>query len=376
MALLYVVAILGVMLGFVSLAVDLGRVQTAKTEARRTADAVARAAIAGLSTSISTAQSNATALATANTIDGSAVSLDTANDIEFGSWDTDARTFTVLTGAARSGANAVRVTIRCTAARGKAIPLLFAQALGQRTCDVTASAIASNTGSFYEMVGLDSVTVKNNLLAATYSSSSTTDPSRSTYPGNGGVGSNGPISAKNNEDVGGVILGPSGTSDLDTGTTTVLPSDIPWPTMPATPSSGTDVNITGTVTYGPGTYNWNNVSFANNSTLQFSGPATVNIIGDITFAQNATITASNSIPGNLTIYQYGNHAFGGSNSNSLDITADLCGPGSDFYCKNSATIRGRMFFKTIYAKNNLDFYYDTTLAPMYSGGAGGITTVK
>ena len=43
MAMLYVVAILGVMLGFVSLAVDLGRVQTAKTEARRTADAVSRA---------------------------------------------------------------------------------------------------------------------------------------------------------------------------------------------------------------------------------------------------------------------------------------------------------------------------------------------
>ena len=76
------------------------------------------------------------------------------------------------------------------------------------------------------------------------------------------------------------------------------------------------------------------------------------------------------------IYQYGNHSFGGSNANSVDITADLLGPGSDFYVKNSATIRGRMFFKTIYAKNNLDFYYDTALTPIYSGGAGGITTVK
>lgn len=54
----------------------------------------------------------------------------------------------------------------------------------------------------------------------------------------------------------------------------------------------------------------------------------------------------------------------------------LIGPGSDFAVKNSATIRGRMFFRTITAKNNLDFFYDIALAPIYSGGAGGITTVK
>ncbi len=377
MALLYVIAVLGVMLGFASLAVDLGRVQTAKTEARRTADAVARAAIAGLSTNIATAQSYASTFAAANTIDGASVSLDTTNDIEFGTWDTSDRTFTVLTGSARSNANAVRITIRRIASRGTAIPLLFAQVLGQNSCNVTASAIAANTGSAYQMVGLDSITVKNNLLAAAYNSSTNTNPSRSTYPSNGGVASNGDITAKNNEYVDTVVLGPSGTSNLDiTGTPTMLSSDIAWPTMPAQPTGGTDLNVTGTVTYGAGTYTWKNITFSNNATLQFSGPSTVYITGDVDFAQNNTITASNSVPSNLKVYQYGNKKFGDTNTNSLDITADLICPGSDFYCKNSATIRGRMFFKTIYAKNNLDFYYDTALTPLYAGGSGGINTVK
>ena len=41
-AIFYVIVVLIVMLGFCSFAVDLGRVQTAKTELRRAADAAAR----------------------------------------------------------------------------------------------------------------------------------------------------------------------------------------------------------------------------------------------------------------------------------------------------------------------------------------------
>jgi len=373
--LIYMAVLLGLMCAFASLAVDLGRAQVAKTEARRTADAAARAAVAGIPSGISTAQSNAAWIAAANNMDGSAVALDTAQDIEFGTWDTTARTFTVLSGVARSNANSVRVTVRRTADRGTAVPLLFGRVIGVSSCDVTASAIAANTGSVYELVGLDSVTVKNNMVVGTYSSSVTTDPS-SHFVDDASVASNGPITAKNNEDVGSVILGPSGSSALDNVASTVtLISDIPWPTMPTAPATGSNVSISGTVNYPGGTYNWNNVTFSNNATLQFSGPAIVNVIGDITFAQNATITAASSIPSNLVIYQFGNHSFGGSNANSIDITADLIAPGSDFYAKNSATLRGRAFFRTVYAKNNFEFYYDTALTALYANG-GGLKTVK
>src|SRR5580704_16624309 len=47
-AIIYVIVVLIVMIGFCSFAVDLGRVQTAKTELRRATDAAARAGIANL----------------------------------------------------------------------------------------------------------------------------------------------------------------------------------------------------------------------------------------------------------------------------------------------------------------------------------------
>jgi len=378
MMIIYAVLVLTVITAIASLAVDLGRVQAAKTEARRAADAAARAAVAGLASNVSTAQSYAVSIAAANNVDGTALSLDSTNDIEFGTWDTNARTFTVLSGSARSGANAIRVTVRRTAARGTAVPLLLARVIGMNSCDVSASAIAStNSSNGLQLVGLNGVTVKNNLFAATYNSSVTTTPSSNNYINGAVVGSNADITAKNNEDVGRVLLGPSGTSDLDIPSSPiVLTTDIAVATATA-PSAGTDVAVSGTATYAGGTYTWRNISIANNAELKFTGPATVYITGDLTFAQNGTITAASDLPANLKIYQTSAGSFGGSNANSVDITADIVAPQADFYVKNGATIYGRAIFKTIYAKNNLDFYYDEALAPMYPAGTtGGISTVK
>src|SRR5437870_473606 len=73
-------------LGFCSLSVDYGRVQTAKTELRNAADAASRAAVAGVATSIAQAQSNAINIAAANSCDGTAITI-TNSDIDFGTWD-------------------------------------------------------------------------------------------------------------------------------------------------------------------------------------------------------------------------------------------------------------------------------------------------
>ena len=76
---------------------------------------------------------------TGHDADGKAVVLDRSNDIEFGTWDDQSRTFSVLSGSAASSANAVRITGRRTAARGSAVSLVFAAVVGQRTCDVRAN---------------------------------------------------------------------------------------------------------------------------------------------------------------------------------------------------------------------------------------------
>ena len=48
-------------------------------------------------------------------------------------------------------------------------------------------------------------------------------------------------------------------------------------------------------------------------------------------------------------------------------------PGCDFSVKNNAILTGRFVFKTIVTKNNLDFYYDDSLPPLYTSGSGGGT---
>ncbi len=123
------------MLGFASLAVDFGRVQVAKTQLRAAVDASARHAASQLSTSPAAAYQGAIAVAAQNKVDGTSLVLQNS-DIEIGTWDTKTRKFTALTGPNQAYGNAVRVRGNRTAARGTAIPTIFGQVIGQKSCDI------------------------------------------------------------------------------------------------------------------------------------------------------------------------------------------------------------------------------------------------
>jgi len=43
--------------------------------------------------------------------------------------------------------------------------------------------------------------------------------------------------------------------------------------------------------------------------------------------------------------------------------------------KNNAELTGRFIFKSIVAKNNLDFYYDTALSPIYYSGTNTVAQI-
>ena len=141
--LLYVGVAIGALAGFASFAVDWGRVQLCKTELQRAADAGARAAASQLPLGITAVQTAAVTFAGDNTADSASVVIDPNNDVEFGTWNTAAKTFTVLTGAARTSANAVRVTARRVASRGTAVPLIFGQLIGVPAYDAQKSSIAT-----------------------------------------------------------------------------------------------------------------------------------------------------------------------------------------------------------------------------------------
>lgn len=197
---IYCVVTISVLMMMVSLGVDLGRVQLAKTELRCVADAAARAAAANLSNGVASAQDAAAAIASANKVDGSAFSLDSTNDIEFGRWDTSTGSFTALSGSARGNADAIRVNARRVAARGTGIKLLFAQVLGRDSCDVVASATvrivsASITGG--TGIALSSISIKNDARVDSYNSNSGAYSS-GTAGSLAVLQTNGDISVKNN----------------------------------------------------------------------------------------------------------------------------------------------------------------------------------
>ena len=141
--LVYSLIMLTALTGFSSLSVDWGRVQLVKSQLRTAVDAAARAGASGLAIDGYTAIARARATASANKADGIAVELDAFLDVEIGMWDTTTRRFTKLSMAAQSSANAVRVIARRTAARGNAIPMIFAQLLGHHHHDVQVEATAS-----------------------------------------------------------------------------------------------------------------------------------------------------------------------------------------------------------------------------------------
>ena len=106
-------------------------------------DAAALYGVAGLTKNLSQGQIKKRCVDAAadNLCDGSPVDLQSAQDVEWGTWDPAVSQFTPVSDP--SGATAIRVTARRTNARGNAIPTVFARVLGRPSFDVTAVAIAA-----------------------------------------------------------------------------------------------------------------------------------------------------------------------------------------------------------------------------------------
>jgi Flp pilus assembly protein TadG len=376
-ALLYVTMTMTVMIAFVALGVDWGRVQLVKTELQTTADAAARYAASGVLTSAATARDRAIASGAENTANGSAVVL-TAADVVTGNWNTATFAFTA-NGTPR---NAVQVTARRAASRGTALSLPWAGLVPgvDNTVDVSASATAYAEAETYKgFIGYDSFAAKNNAVGASYNSSVDTDPTSSSAAANGMFGTNGIMEAKNNSVVrGNLYLGPAGVNDGlgVTGSTPRLASPIPKPTVPTwnpgvNPGAVPQAYSVATATLPGGTYWFTSLSVSNS--LSFTGPATVYVNGDVTL--NGKLIASGEIPANLRIYVLGaDRTFGNTASNHMDLCAQVVAPGADLQVKNNLKFRGWGLFQTIETKNNAEYYFDESDGP--AGPSSAISLVR
>jgi Flp pilus assembly protein TadG len=132
----YFLVMFSAVCGLVSLAVDFGRVTLDKSELQMAADAAARNGAAGIPTGVWA--TNAINAAAANMIEGKPVVM-TAADVQEGVWTPATGSFV----ATSINPNAVKVTAQLSTARGTAIPTPFAALLGNKTCDVHVTSIAT-----------------------------------------------------------------------------------------------------------------------------------------------------------------------------------------------------------------------------------------
>ncbi len=144
------VVVIVVLVGIISLAVDLGRVQVAKSEMQAAVDASARHAAQRFiltNGNINEAITGARNAAGDNRADGATVSLsgsgNTSNDVQFLNYNSATRTYTTLNGNNRSSANAIRIATQ------RQVPLLWGSILGRSHSSVRVEAIASTSETAY-----------------------------------------------------------------------------------------------------------------------------------------------------------------------------------------------------------------------------------
>ena len=384
----YVSVAFACLVGFCSLAVDVGRVMVAKGELQLAADAAARYGITGMSGGYLAARDRAVAAAADNKADGTSVALDPNVDVEFGTWDPYARVFTALSGARRDTATSVRVTARRSAARGTGVQLMFARLIGMSTCDAHAGAIATVAPKQYGVVGLDFINLKGNTTDSYWSN---TGPD----PGNwGGVASNGDITLGGSANVvgdarpgpGHAVSNPAKVS----GVSSPLPAPLSYPeadpapygpannddgNVPAAARSGPDFHSNSDVSLPGGTYFFRDFTVDGSANVNFTGPTVVYAYG----AVNVTgrLGTSGNLPKNLRIVTVRDPSSGsapgtislGSNGS---VYADVYAPLSPLTTSGTGDLYGSIVAKSVDMSGSSAVHFDLSLR----NAAGGVQLVR
>lgn len=378
-AALYMIIMMAALCGVASLAVDYGRVQLAKTELRRAADAAARAGASSVFTDTSVARSLAIQYAALNTADGSPVVLDSTKDIDLGSWDSSAKKFTVLTGSGLTSANAIRVTARRNFARANAVPLLFASVLGTSSTDVNAYSIAMLTkgSSGYGIIGLDSVSMSGSASVDSYKS---TDGaySSSSHLAHGNVASNGDIKMSGSAHIDGDASpgeGMSVSGGAVTGSKASLTEPIVKPPMTAGDAQtynnnaavaqfikSSSFNISGnkSASFPTGVYYFNDFTASGGSKINanVNGPVTIYVAGDLTLSGGSSAYQGNAQNLQFILLNSGSKV---DFSGSAAIYVDLYAPLSKVTLSGTSDVFGQLVGKSVTISGSGYVHYDESM---------------
>jgi len=374
------------LMGIGSLAVDYGRVQLAKTELQTAIDAASRAAAAYLPTDPTGARTAAIALAAAHTVDGQTLVLQ-SSDIQIGKWNST----TGVLDTSSSSPDSVRITGYRTSARGNPISLTLTRSFGFSNFDLSATctAMGASAPANYQVVGLTSITMAWSTWVGTYDSSSgayTTGTSST----NGSIASNSTISLQNGTSIGGTIYyrGSAPAGGVNYVGKVLMSSAI---TTPSTPSAGTYASSNSNslaalptsganysssyqnVTWPAGTYVLDSLTVGGSSTLQFSGPATIYVNGNVSVTGNARLYAYQNAPNNLQIKV--------TTAATVQVTGSsiaqgaITAPTSALSVTGSSYLTGACMMNTIDVQGSAGIYYDQQMGTNGAGsGSGGSGT--
>ena len=137
---LIMAAITTALFGFAALALDLGYIALTKSQMKNAADASVHACAGWMFDNgmddLEAARAVAVQYAQINMVNAGTVLAE--DDVVFGVWDTETRTFTET----NDSINAVKVTVQRSQANGNPVPLFFAAVWGHTEANMSAAAVA------------------------------------------------------------------------------------------------------------------------------------------------------------------------------------------------------------------------------------------
>ena len=384
--LVYTILLMTVLLGFSSLAVDLARVQMAKSKLLYAADAAARAACAQLSNGTAAAKNAAVTWAGYNDCDGSSVVIDPNNDVDVGVWDSAAKTFTVTS----TNPNAVRVIARRIASRSTGITLTFAGIIGAPSCNTSSTVIATAAGGLSPgIVGINTMSLNQGGSGYIYSYdssvntySSAPNTSAATVASNAGIYLNNAYIYGDIKAGLGQIYTYGASSNFISGSKGNLTAALSYAAaaagafnnagLPGAYYNGTDITIaSGVISFPTGTFSVRDLNFTG-GTINCTGVTTIYVTRNLNVTA-ATINAYLRRPANLKITVIGSGTMSMSSTGKLE--ADLYGPSVTATLAGSSKFAGRIIVNSLSQTSNNVIYQDTSLTGGW-GTTGATTSVK
>ena len=383
-ALVYLTVTLTLLCGIASLAVDLGRVYSVKNDLQTVADAAARAAAAALATGGPTAaRQAATDVAAKNKVDGQYVTL-AASAVQILNWNSDTRSGTVLTGAAESTGNAVRVNLSRTKAAGNAVSLTFGRVIGLSTCDVNASTTACTPSdqSAYALVGINSLTVTGNGETDSYDSRNL--PYKAATAGHkGSIASNGNITLSGSGLVDGDSRAGVGKTTTISGAGSVTgrvaplstPLKFPSVTLPASYiEAGDCIMSSGSISIPGGVYVFDTIDLSGSAHITWTSPVVFYVRKAYSIKGNVVIDTYKNIPANRVI-KFLPTCKTATWTGTHSCVGDLYAPDTDFTIGGNAELFGRVIAKTISLSSSGNLHYDEALPPAGTDGTATPVTL-